>query len=709
VTSTHSLLLLSLTPTLTTQHHHQQQQQHQQPESDSTSPSTSAAAADPLAEDEKPPGDPSVENGHVGEAGVMVNGDPRLPGAVPSYPATPLMPPGPIQYHPVAPYACTTFHPYAYDPHQQQQQQQYQAPYIDPRLYGAYAQMGVRDAAGVWHEHRRPATTNRLLTPEQERERAERRANSLDQRNGARPDTAPLRIKEHLLYPDYDDKGRKQLDKHYEFFRTGNQLGKGSFGSVEVVRHRATGRWRACKTIAIGAPEEFELVKTEIELLKKLDHPNIMRMYETYHVGCTVFLIIELCEGGPLFDKIVEYHQHKRQFITEQQVQQWMRQILSATSYCHQRRICHRDLKPENILFRTKDENSDLKVIDFGLSSTLSRIQMSAKEVKEVRKGTLGTLARLLPTLPSGKHLIPWHVRRVKMQRAGTPHYMSPEMIRGQYDEKCDCFSIGIIFYQLLSGKHPFYNPGIDNEETVKARILNEEPLMTPDALGSVSLQAKDLLKRLLDKNHRRRISACQALSHDWFRLSANHVHLSKLTPSVFEGLRDYQHHNKIKQAVLNYLAKELDERVIEDLRKKFKALDKGGDGTISLEDVKTGMRLVGYPLPPSSELSRIFESFDPTGSNRIGYNDFLSALLAKRIKYEDAVREQQLRAAFERLDVHKEGRISAAALREALTSKGMGSHLTEEQVQQCIDEIDKNRDGYIDWDEFYACMLTYL
>ncbi|PHJ15709.1 calcium-dependent protein kinase cdpk9, partial [Cystoisospora suis] len=339
-----------------------------------------------------------------------------------------------------------------------------------------------------------------------------------------------------------------------------------------------------------------------------------------------------------------------------------MRQILSACAYCHERGVVHRDLKPENILFVDTTSDSPLKVIDFGLSDTMQRVRDSAREVKEKRGGVGGAMARLLPAI-NGKHIIPWYVRRVRMQRAGTPHYMSPEMIRGDYDEKCDLFSVGIIMYQLLSGIHPFYVPGLDNEATVKNKILNLDPSLTGDEWQCVSSQAKDLVKKLINKNPKKRLSAQQALEHPWFQvMQSRRAQPSQLTQSVFEGLRNWQKQNRLKQAVLQLLAKELNETDILELRRKFEALDQKGDGTITIDELKQSMHSAGFRVI-ESELAAIVDSIDVQQQGFIGYNEFISALLLRRM----TLQEEQLREVFNKFDIKKEGRITMETLRAAL------------------------------------------
>lgn len=243
---------------------------------------------------------------------------------------------------------------------------------------------------------------------------------------------------------------------------------------------------------------------------------DLCQLHEIYHDGYTVYLILELCEGGQLFERIVEHYERLRRPITEQQVGRWMTEILSAVAYIHEKNILHRDIKPENILFVDKSDDSPLKVIDFGLSSTCSRIRENQSEEIEKKSGVPGFVAKMIPKI-GGKPLVSANVKKIKMQRAGTPHYMAPEMIRGNYDDLCDLFSIGVIMHQLLSGVHPYYIPGRDDEKSVELKILETVPSMTGSEWTYVSPAAKDLCRSLLRRNPQKRLSAREALRHPWF------------------------------------------------------------------------------------------------------------------------------------------------------------------------------------------------
>lgn len=164
----------------------------------------------------------------------------------------------------------------------------------------------------------------------------------------------------------------------------------------------------------------------EISIMIEMDHPNIIKLYEVFEDNRYIYLIMEECVGGELFDRIIDRINKKKMF-TEREAAVMFKQMMSAVCYCHSQKICHRDLKPENLLFLNTSDDSPIKVIDFGLSKLLDK-----KESKMTTK-------------------------------VGTAYYVSPEVLAGNYDEKCDVWSSGVILYIMLTGDPPF-NGANDNE-----------------------------------------------------------------------------------------------------------------------------------------------------------------------------------------------------------------------------------------------------
>jgi calcium-dependent protein kinase len=241
-------------------------------------------------------------------------------------------------------------------------------------------------------------------------------------------------------------------------------LGSGTYGVVKKAIHKKTKQVRAVKVIARKKIKNWERFLTEVKILQTLDHPNIIKLYEYFEDDKNVYLVTEMCTGGELFDKIIE-----KEYFDEAYASKIFKQILNAINYCHKLDIAHRDLKPENFLYESTQENSEIKVIDFGLS-------------------------KICHTKNTGK------IERLKT-KAGTPYYISPEVLAGNYDKQCDLWSAGCILYILLCGYPPFY--GEDDQEILRA-VQKGVFDFNGEEWDDVSKEAKDLIKKLITKPERR-------------------------------------------------------------------------------------------------------------------------------------------------------------------------------------------------------------
>ena len=230
-------------------------------------------------------------------------------------------------------------------------------------------------------------------------------------------------------------------------------LGAGAFGLVQKVKHKSSGQIRAMKIIKKSSRYSNKNLK-EIENLKLLNHPNIVKLYEYYFDRKNIYIITEYCEGGELFDKIKE----RNTYFSEKDAAKILKAVLQAVAYCHSMGVVHRDLKPENILLEGNDFEH-IKLIDFGTSTVINK----NKKFNE---------------------------------RLGTAYYIAPEVLSKNYDEKCDLWSVGVIMYILLTGEPPF-NGKNDDEiiKNVKTQSINYES----KKLRHVSIEGKDLLKKFLE------------------------------------------------------------------------------------------------------------------------------------------------------------------------------------------------------------------
>eukprot|EP00437_Effrenium_voratum_P005556 CAMPEP_0181423470 /NCGR_PEP_ID=MMETSP1110-20121109/14144_1 /TAXON_ID=174948 /ORGANISM="Symbiodinium sp., Strain CCMP421" /LENGTH=501 /DNA_ID=CAMNT_0023546595 /DNA_START=65 /DNA_END=1570 /DNA_ORIENTATION=- len=446
-----------------------------------------------------------------------------------------------------------------------------------------------------------------------------------------------------------------KITEHYQLDK--KKLGEGSYGSVTKATNISTKAIRAVKTISKTQMKNIERFKQEIAIMKMMDHPNIIKLYESFEDIRNIYLVMELCAGGELFDRIIESGH-----FSEVQAAILMQQIIRAIYYMHENHICHRDLKPENFLFMTKDpiEKNFLKIIDFGLSCKFSPDQA-------------------LTT------------------KAGTPYYVAPQVLAGKYDQQCDIWSCGVIMYVLLCGYPPFFG---DTDADVLAKVRLGNFNFNPADWKNVSDDAKNLIRWMLKMNPRDRYTAEQALNHEWIKNKAPRAQAVPLRSNFVDNLRGFQSQNKLKKAALHIIAGQLNEDQIKSLRDVFTSLDKNGDGLLTHAELKDGLGKSGLKdIPP--DLAAILDGVDADGSGVIDYTEFLAATLDR----QQYMKEDVCWAAFRVFDRNGDGHISKDELKQVLSNSEVEDALGAKAIAELMLEVDSNGDGIIDFEEFMAMM----
>ncbi|XP_051058307.1 calcium/calmodulin-dependent protein kinase type IV isoform X1 [Phodopus roborovskii] len=303
------------------------------------------------------------------------------------------------------------------------------------------------------------------------------------------------------LVPDYwiDGSNRDALSN---FFDVESELGRGATSIVYRCKQKGTQKPYALKVLKKTVDKK--IVRTEIGVLLRLSHPNIIKLKEIFETPTEISLVLELVTGGELFDRIVE-----KGYYSERDAADAVKQILEAVAYLHENGIVHRDLKPENLLYATPAPDAPLKIADFGLSKIVEH-QVLMKTV------------------------------------CGTPGYCAPEILRGcAYGPEVDMWSVGIITYILLCGFEPFYDERGD--QFMFRRILNCEYYFISPWWDEVSLNAKDLVRKLIVLDPKKRLTTFQALQHPWVTgKAANFVHMD----TAQKKLQEFNARRKLKAAV---------------------------------------------------------------------------------------------------------------------------------------------------------------
>ena len=444
------------------------------------------------------------------------------------------------------------------------------------------------------------------------------------------------------------------------------KLGSGNFGEVLKVKHKTSNNQRAVKVldkVKVKKYDDPNNLLAEIEILKKIDHPNIMKIYEFYQDSKNYYIIMELIHGKELFDYIVE----EENKFTELQIASIMKQILGAVCYAHNNKIVHRDLKPENILVvKTDNESSDflIKVIDWGTAKLV--------QPNEIMK-----------------------------EKFGSPYYIAPEVLTMKYDEKCDIWSCGVILYILVCGEAPFDG---DNNGAIFEKIKKGKYDFKKAAFQNVSNELKDMIKLMLNLKPADRPKASELIEHSWFKILENksYVPTANLLNNL-NSLKNFRADLKMQQAVLSFLASQLtSHEELNKLRVTFQKLDKNGDGVLSKEEIIEGYQGILDDEEAILEANRIFDAVDVNQSGSIDYTEFIAATMDKR----KAICKDTLKMAFKIFDKDGNGTITLEEIQEVI---GAQEGINEEEWKSLVKEIDENGDGEISFEEFSTMMMKLV
>ena len=444
------------------------------------------------------------------------------------------------------------------------------------------------------------------------------------------------------------------------------KLGAGSFATVHLVKHKVSGAIRAMKAINKGNSEEdneLEIIN-EINILMKMDHPNIVKIFEFYNSPSCYYLITEFCEGGSLFDLI-----KNKGAMTEIQASYIMHQLFSVVNYCHKMKIIHRDLKPENILInKYENDLATIKVCDFGTSLCFKTGEIQDKIV-------------------------------------GSIYYIAPEVIKKRYNSKCDLWSCGVIMYILLTGVPPF--GGARNDIIIKKILLGE---YDKTRLKRRCRACIDLIDKLLQQDISKRIRADAALKHRWFQIyKSKEIRVDIEDPKIIEGylrnLKNYKKSSKIQEIALAYLVhNHLELEDVDNASKLFGIIDKNGNGKITKEDLYNGLKEFYKSETLKEDVDKIFENLDNTGSKYLDYEEFIRAAIDKSIFLTD----ENMKFAFNYFDKDGKGEITIDDLC-SIFSGGVLSKSDLEKTRNIIKEVSSSHDEKIRFKEFCGIMKTFI
>ena len=450
------------------------------------------------------------------------------------------------------------------------------------------------------------------------------------------------------------------------------KLGKGAFGTVWKVKNIQTNLFRAMKKIPKlrNNMNNINEIINEIEILKHLDHPNIVKIFEFFIEADGYYIITEYCHEGELF-KLIK----TKGFFSEKIAANIMYQIFQAMYYCHvSNNIIHRDLKPENIMIESIDYETgfyNIKIIDFGTA----KIREKDKRENKV---------------------------------LGSCFYIAPEVLNKKYNEKCDIWSCGVILYILLCGNVPFNGR---DERDISQKIKSGKFDLNINPFDTISNEGKDLIKQCLELNVNKRISAKEALNHPWFDLFKTKEYFINVNEyfmkKTINNLIMYKPINKLQKLALTYFVHNFGNlNEIKNINKIFNLFNLSGNGKLSKEETYQGLRnYLNYSSEEkiNKKVNKIFKNIDNDNNGFIEYEEFARAALDKRIFLDENV----LKFTFDFMDKDGSGEISLSELKEIFGVKD--DKESEILLKEIIDKIDTDGNGEISFKEYNDMMKNII
>jgi len=375
-------------------------------------------------------------------------------------------------------------------------------------------------------------------------------------------------------------------------------FGRGSYGEVTGATHRRTRARRAVKSVAKAGLRKYVkdvsgFVRREVDILRRLDHPNIVRCYEAFEDDHIIYIVLEVCDGGDLLERVTV----AKDRMSEDVAAALLRQMLSAVQHLYLRGIVHRDLKPENFLFARREPENEpnppmsapIKLIDFGLSRRLS--------------------------FEAGARITP---------KIGTTEYMAPEAFAGRVKpvlaDRTDVWSLGVVLHVIFIGHFP--SPRL-------AELTTEEYLALP-CWKRISALGRDLLGQMLRYDPNQRPTVTMALSHPWLAtsggMSPEADRLARTLPHAFGA---FARAVDLRRLALTAAAREVDESGLLLLREVFHKVELACEGALTrpaLEKAATSLK--GHVSLVASELARCFDAMDADGSGNIDWTEIVAAAL---------------------------------------------------------------------------------
>jgi len=517
-------------------------------------------------------------------------------------------------------------------------------------------------------------------------------------------------------------------------YTMGSKLGRGAYGEVSLVTLTATKERRVCKRVEKAQCKvSHEDLLDEVELMRALDHPHIVRLYEYFETERQLDMIMEPVFGGTLTHLVSGLHLteageslgKRPEALTETWVAKVFAQLLSALAYAHDVvGVVHKDLKCDNVLLvgapklppeEALKEPVHAMLADFGIAEVFAALPMSASM-------TAGNDTEADPFSSMGTGTRPLNISRRSTRVGGTPSYMSPEMFKGSFNEKSDIWSLGVMLFQVMTGTLPYRGDNLLMQAHAVCNPRRHPPWdMLPEYKWS--LGARWFCQQLLSKDEGMRPSAEEASRDAWLaKMSANHGDVAA-TPAERQALSHQHLQSFLTKVSMNAITSQLNLSQLHHMNLRFKSYDTSNDGRLSHIEMRQVLADVGITNAEDAEM--LIESFDADNSGSIEYSEFMAGCLDVA---SDGVKDH-LKVAFRIFDLDGSGSISKDELRQVLT-QGANSTTTlslarpsspplvpqgdvggilpdGKTVDEVMSELDKDGKGGVTAQEFEAYILA--
>lgn len=472
----------------------------------------------------------------------------------------------------------------------------------------------------------------------------------------------PISVNYRVFLPE-----RFEIDITARYAMDKLTLGEGGYGKVFIARDKELSSRKVAvkKVTKTGSSSVPEALANEIKVMKELDHPCICKLLGTFDQGRVMFFIMELCEGGELFDRIIANGR-----IDVGLSANIVGQVSSALAYAHGRGIAHRDIKPENVVFCTADkDDTRVKLIDWGLAHTFLGAPMTSA--------------------------------------VGSFTYAAPEVITSNnqkaYTAACDLWSLGVLTYVMLCGKPPFW--GSQSQHLYNAK--HERYPMKGSPWDKMNGDAKDFIKDMLRADPAKRRPITSVIVHPWLTKAVEAESCDADTEEVMNNLRQFSGTSTFERMCISAVARQLDHTHLKDIHGVFRGMDANGDGVLSFKEVSDGFKKIfGEDSEEAKKATELCATLDFDGSKCIDYTEFCAAGLGQKAHTQDEVTW----AAFKTFDQNNSGYIERAELQQVLDVADMQDVWTADVCKKVSQEMmqvfDNDGDGRISFEDWKAIML---